>query len=88
MNMTRIAGSIALIFPDLEQRHRLGAAADRLDIITDTLQRPLQIFAHRRIVFGQKDPDHRFYSMRVRLKIFQRLAALARLLSAFGTVRL
>ena len=38
-----------------EQRHRFGAATDGLDVIADALQRALQIFAHRRIVFGQKD---------------------------------
>jgi hypothetical protein len=34
----------------LQKGHGLGAAADRLDLIADALQRPLQIFAHRRIV--------------------------------------
>ena len=43
----------------LEQRHGLGAAADGLDFITDALQRPLQILAHRRIVFGQENSCHR-----------------------------
>ena len=43
----------------LEQRHRLGAAVDGLDVIADPLQRALQIFAHRRIVFGQEDSRHR-----------------------------
>ncbi len=43
-----------------EQRHRFGAAADRGDFVADSLQRSLQIFAHRRIVFCQKDSRHGF----------------------------
>ena len=47
-----------IVAPGLEQRDRLGTATDRVDIIADAGQRALQIFAHRRIVFGQEDPDH------------------------------
>lgn len=65
-----------VIFAGIEQGHGLGAASDRLYLITDALQCPLQIFAHRRIVFSQQNPDHRPCFMRACLNIFQRLAAL------------
>ena len=45
-------------FLAFEQRHRLGAAADRLDIVADAGEGALEILAHRSIVFGQEDLDH------------------------------
>ena len=42
----------------LEQRHRFRPATDRDHVIADPLQRPLQIFTHRRIVFGEEDSCH------------------------------
>ena len=42
----------------LKQWHRLRAAAHGRDFIPNALQRALQIFAHRRIVFGQEDSRH------------------------------
>jgi hypothetical protein len=51
-------GQEQIVLPVFEQRHRFGSATDRRDFIADTLQRSLQIFAHRRIVFCQKDSRH------------------------------
>ena len=42
----------------LEQRNRLRAASDRVDIIADSGKRALQILTHRRVVFGQENSDH------------------------------
>jgi len=36
----------------LEERHSFRTAADSSHFITDALQRPLQILAHRAVVFG------------------------------------
>ncbi len=41
-----------------EQRHRLGATTDGIDVIADALKRPLQILTHPRVVFGQQDSRH------------------------------
>ena len=41
-------------------------AADSFDIITHPHQRALQIFAHRRVVFGKEDPDHGHHLCRER----------------------
>jgi hypothetical protein len=47
-----------------EQRHGLGPAADGGDLIADALERPLEILAHRRVVFGQEDSRHcHFYDL-------------------------
>ena len=55
----------------LEQRHGLGPAADGGDLIADALQRPLEVLAHRRVVFGQQDSCHRPLHMRASFNIFQ-----------------
>ena len=47
---------VEAVFP--EQRHRFGTATDRGHIIADAGQGSGEIFAHRRVVFGEEDADH------------------------------
>ncbi len=80
-------GQEQVVLARLDQWKRLGSAADGLDVIADALQRALQIFAHRRIVFGKENPDHPAMICAHRLKFSTHLGDVVNLLSENSTLR-